>query len=296
MKNLKHLIICIFLLSITSASYAQSEDLVMQIWKAKEEVSLSEKSQERANQFKQDKTDILSQIKQLENDYYQKLENTVSDEKLKGEILKLYMQIDHLIKEVKTQAIQSNDEALFLEFREHIRPKDLSELLKSNKLSKSHRELYENWLESIRYTAVGSQLKDFTLLDKNGLKVSTLDLKGKIFWIDSWASKCGPCIKKLKQMKSVYKQYHADGFEILALSWDYTLRGHIKTLDAAEADWLKVMNKHEFNWLNVFDKGDQIMGGQFGSVGKNLLIDDKGVIIGFDLHPLEIEQILEQKY
>ncbi|MDQ2177165.1 hypothetical protein [Marinifilum sp. D714] len=62
----------------------------------------------------------------------------------------------------------------------------------------------------------------------------------------------------------------------------------------AKADWLKVMKKHEFNWMNVFDTGDQIMGGQFGSVGKNLLIDANGIIIGFDLHPLEIEALLEK--
>jgi thiol-disulfide isomerase/thioredoxin len=295
MKNLKRLIICIFLLSITSASYAQSEDLFMQIWKAKEEVSLSEKSQERANQFKQDKTDILSKIKQLEDDYYQKLENAVSDEKLKEDILKLYRQKHHLIDEVKSQAIQSYDEALFLELREHIRPNDLSELLKSDKLSKSHRELYKNWFESIRTTAVGSQLKDFVLFDQDGSKVSTLDLKGKIIWIDSWASKCGPCIKKLKQIKPVYEKYHSKGFGIVALSWDYTLKGYMKTLDAARADWLKVMNKHKFSWLNVFDDKDKVMGGQFGSVGKNLMIDEKGIIIGFDLHPLEIEQILKEK-
>ncbi len=96
-------------------------------------------------------------------------------------------------------------------------------------------------------------------------------------------------------MKPIYKKFHFKGFEILALSWDYTVRGYIKTQEAAKVDWLKVMNKHKFTWLNVFDDKDRVMGGQFGSVGKNLLIDEKGIIIGFDLHPLEIEQILEGK-
>ena len=56
----------------------------------------------------------------------------------------------------------------------------------------------------------------------------------------------------------------------------------------------KLMNKHKFSWTNVFDDKDRLMGDQFGSVGKNLLIDEKGIIIGFDLHSMEIERILEE--
>lgn len=111
--------------------------------------------------------------------------------------------------------------------------------------------------------------------------------------IDFWASKCGPCIKKLKQIKSTYQKHQNKGFEILAVSWDYTVRGYVKSMKEAKADWIKVMRNHEFNWVNVFDTGDQIMGTPFGSVGKNLLIDEKGIIIGFDLHPLEIEEVLK---
>lgn len=288
------ILVCTLFYSVIS--YGQSEDLFMRIWKAKEEVNLSEKSLENFNEFKQEKTELLAQIKQLEDSYYKKLENGAKDEILKKKILKLYARKHHLIDDIKSQAVKNKDEALFLELTEHVRPKDLKAFLKNVKLSESQSELYKIWLDAIQFTANGSQLKGFALWDKNGTKVKTTNLKGKIFWIDSWASKCGPCIKKLKQMQSIYKQYHPKGFEIFALSWDYTLRGYIKTMDAAKADWIKVMNKHEFNWLNVFDTGDQIMGGQFGSVGKNILVDEKGIIIGFDLHPLEIERILEQKH
>ncbi len=96
-------------------------------------------------------------------------------------------------------------------------------------------------------------------------------------------------------MKPLYSKFKDKGFVVLAVSWDYSKTGVIKSLADAKKDWNKVINKRGFNWLNVFDEGDKIMEGQFGSTGKNLLIDGKGIIIGFDLHPLEIEQILLKK-
>lgn len=281
-------LLCILLSSLSS--FAQSEDLFMQIWKVKEDVKLSPNAAKSFEQFKNQKMEILNQIKDLEFKYYKEQE---TDKELKSRILKLYTQKHHLVDEIKQQAIMNKDEALFLELMEHIRPKDLSKLLQNEKLNEARRTLYEKWLESIQNTAIGNQLKDFRLMDQNGEEINTADLRGKILWIDSWASKCGPCIKKLKQIKSTYQKHQPKGFQILAVSWDYTVRGYIKSIEEAKTDWIKVMKKHEFNWMNVFDIGDQIMGTQFGSVGKNLLIDEKGIIIGFDLHPLEIEEVLE---
>ena len=293
MKKVKHLFVFILLFYCVGNSFAQSRELIIQIWKVKEELKLSDESAKQAELFKEQKIEILSQIKKLETLYYQELESGSENKGLKKEILKFYVQKHQIIDAVKAEAIKNLDEALFLELLEHIRPKDLKELLKKDNLSTERIQIYKQWLESIQPTAIGSQLKNFELVDQNGSKVNTADLKGKIFWIDSWASKCGPCIKKLKQIKPTYNKYNSKGFEILAVSWDYT-GGYMKTLQESKADWIKVINKQQFNWLNVFDEGDQIMGGQFGSVGKNLLIDENGIIIGFDLYPLEIEVVLKE--
>ena len=97
-------------------------------------------------------------------------------------------------------------------------------------------------------------------------------------------------------MKPVYEQYHKKGFEIIAISWDYQQSGYMKRLDEATEDWKKALERYEFPWINVFDEGDKVMQGQFSSVGKNILVDKDGVIIGFDLKPIEIEAILKDKY
>jgi peroxiredoxin len=288
--------LCLLLLfASVKTSMAQSEQLFMKIWKAKDEVSRGADTDLKVEQFTNDKMVLLGQIKDLVSQYFNELNKGNEDADLKKQILALYAQKHDLIAKVKADAIEKADEALVLELVEHMRPKDLKAFMASLKPDNKRLALYKEWLQGFHLTAEGTALKHFSLKDRDGKPLNTADLKGKIFWIDSWASKCAPCIRKLKQMQPIYEKYHKKGFEIVAVSWDYTLRGYMKTIEAAKTDWLKVMDKHQFKWLNVFDEKDAIMGGQFGSVGKNLLVDENGIIIGFDLHPLEIEQILESK-
>lgn len=274
---------------------AQSRDLIMKIWQIKKELTISTELSAKLSVFNDKKCKLLKEIDNLETTYYNQLESGNDDNSLKSEIIHLYHKKSELIRSVKAEAIKLKNEAFFLELIEHIRPKDLQDFLELEILKVPHKEIFEQWLQSIKYTALGKKIEDFSLSDENGNEISTKNLRGKIVWIDSWASKCGPCIRKLKQIQQVYKKYNKNGFEILAVSWDYNKQGYMKTLQAAKQDWLKVMQKHQFNWLNVFDEDDRIMGSLLGSVGKNLLVDENGIIIGFDLHPLEIEGILENR-
>ena len=271
---------------------AQSRELLGKAWELKKELHLADKASENLKSFNADLTECLKKIKELESKYYSQSSDEYLSIKLKKEILKLYDIKHALVADVKKIAIANKDEAFFLDLMQHIRPKDLREFLKQSTLSDSHRSFYEHWLERIKYTEEGTQLKNFALRDQQGKSIDTKEIHGKTLWIDSWASKCGPCIKKLKQMKPLYSKLKDKGFVVLAVSWDYSKTGVIKSLDDAKNDWNKVINKQGFNWLNVFDEGDKIMEGQFGSTGKNLLVSSNGIILGYDLSVFEVEEIL----
>ena len=56
----------------------------------------------------------------------------------------------------------------------------------------------------------------FTAVD--GRKVDIKDLRGKVVLVDFWATWCGPCIAELPNVKRVYAELHAKGFEVIGVT------------------------------------------------------------------------------
>ena len=288
MKRVFFILLLVFTLC---QAQGQPKELVLELWECKGQVKLTESSVKVISDFNHDIKALKEDIDKLEHDYY--ADNAQSDE-VRKQINNLYVKKHHLIDDIKQKATSSNDEAMFLDLMQYVRPNDIRVFLQNDGLDAERVEKYKRWLASMKKNEVGSKLEHFTLTDGKGKEINTVNMKGKIFWIDSWASKCGPCIKKLKQMKPVYKKYHKKGFEIIAVSWDYSLSGYLKSVEEAKEDWQKALDRYQFPWINVFDEEDKVMQGQLKAVGKNLLINEHGIIIGYDLKPIEIECLLDK--
>ena len=59
----------------------------------------------------------------------------------------------------------------------------------------------------------------FTLLD--GKKLSTQDLKGKVYLVNFWATSCATCIKEMPNMIQTYNKYKGEGLEYVAVAMNY---------------------------------------------------------------------------
>ena len=59
-------------------------------------------------------------------------------------------------------------------------------------------------------------------LNLPGLKeaVNLAGLKGKVVYVDFWASWCGPCKQSFPFMNELQSKYRAEGFEIVAVNLD----------------------------------------------------------------------------
>ena len=66
----------------------------------------------------------------------------------------------------------------------------------------------------------GSTLPDFRFTTFDGEAKSISSLKGRAILIDFWATWCQPCMTELPNLKAVYDEFHAKGFEIVGIDGD----------------------------------------------------------------------------
>lgn len=67
---------------------------------------------------------------------------------------------------------------------------------------------------------VGSPAPDFELPTLSGETVRLSDLRGKIVFVNFWATWCAPCREEMPSMEGLYGRLGTDQFEMLAVSVD----------------------------------------------------------------------------
>jgi len=65
------------------------------------------------------------------------------------------------------------------------------------------------------------QVPDATFTLLSGQKVSTAQLKGKVYLVNFWATDCDTCIKEMPQMVQTYNQFKDQGLEFVAVAMNY---------------------------------------------------------------------------
>jgi cytochrome c biogenesis protein CcmG/thiol:disulfide interchange protein DsbE len=78
------------------------------------------------------------------------------------------------------------------------------------------------WTQSAKYEplVVGKPAPDFNLPDLNEKTVRLSDYRGKVVFLNFWATWCKPCREEMPSMEVLYKNFEKDGFVVLAVSID----------------------------------------------------------------------------
>ncbi len=78
------------------------------------------------------------------------------------------------------------------------------------------------WLQSAKYEplVVGKAAPDFALTDLNEQPYRLSDFRGKVVFLNFWATWCAPCREEMPSMEVLHRNFEKDGLVILAVSID----------------------------------------------------------------------------
>lgn len=152
---------------------------------------------------------------------------------------------------------------------------------------------YKKWVAISR----GQPAPDFKGLGLDGRWVSLSNLRGKVVYIDVWATWCGPCVKEFPYSKKLEKKFEAnDQVVFLYIS-----------VDKNQEVWKKMLyDDREFKGTHIIEvegNGTSIWESyQIWGIPRYMLIDEKGVIVDANAPPpssgeveKEIQKLLDKR-
>lgn len=131
---------------------------------------------------------------------------------------------------------------------------------------------------------------DFTLTDQYGTSHSLSDYRGKVVFLNFWATWCGPCRMEMPDIQKLYEEYQAQG-EVagaVILSVAAPELGN----EGSREDIIKYMEDNGYTYPVLMDTQAEVSA-KFGisAYPTTFMIDREGVVFGYVSGALELEQM-----
>ena len=115
---------------------------------------------------------------------------------------------------------------------------------------------------------VGHPAPDFTLKDLDGNTVRLSDLRGKVVFINFWATWCPPCRAEMPEIESVHQDYKDKGVVVLGVD-----------ISEPESTVRQYIQQGGFSWTIVLDStGEVARDYQVVAIPTSFFLDREGII------------------
>lgn len=134
----------------------------------------------------------------------------------------------------------------------------------------------------------GDIFPQLILNDSTNHRSKVSDLKGKIIFIDLWASWCTNCRKEMPALIKIYAKYKSKGLIIVPISMDDNKEKWIKAVAHDSMPWKQYCDLVDFDANKLYkDWG-------IDAIPYNFLIDRNGRLIDKELSMEQLEKILNK--
>ena len=132
---------------------------------------------------------------------------------------------------------------------------------------------------------------DFSLQDLNGETVTLSELKGKVVFVNLWATWCVYCAKEIPVLKELHRDYEEEGLVILGVSVDEDPTNVVEAFVQKHDMTYPVLHDRELVLARAYNLGQQT------GIPLTLVIDRRGhlrgVMTGF--HPRKVQEPIVQR-
>jgi peroxiredoxin len=120
------------------------------------------------------------------------------------------------------------------------------------------------------------RVPDFSLKDLTGKKVEIKQYKGKIIFLNFWATWCGPCKEEMPSLEVLHRQFKGDNFVLLTISVDYEGLKPVR----------EFLDKQHYTFPVLLDpNGETLDLFEVKGIPITFIIDKRGRVIGRAIGP-----------
>ena len=129
---------------------------------------------------------------------------------------------------------------------------------------------------------------NFNLKDQYGVVHSLENYKGKVIFLNFWATWCPPCKKEMPDVESIYKEYGENKKDVIILGINSEKENEVK----------KFLKDRGYTFPTVIDENSEVMRKYFiQAFPTSFVIDKEGNVYGYVMGGLtkeQIKQIIEE--